>query len=123
MPDANVAWIANLIFGKGTIPWARSSDILAYQETLRKFSEALQPATIVPGHGGIVGGDSVRSYRQYLAKIRVLAEQVVAAGVMIDDFVATAHVDPKYEIEPSLQGLMTGFHRWTLKEAFDEVSH
>ena len=42
---------------------------------------------------------------------------------MIDDFVATAHVDPKYEIEPPLQGLMTGFHRWNLKEALNEVSH
>ena len=122
VPDANVAWTANLIFGKGTIPWARSGDILAYQETLRNFSEALQPATIVPGHGEIVSGDLVRSYRQYLAEIRVLSEQAVAAGITIDDFVATAHVDPNYEIEPSLQGLMTGFHRWNLKVAFNEVS-
>ena len=121
LPAQKIAWTANLVFGKGTIPWARSGNISAYQTTLDNFVDTIKPTTIVPGHGGIVGGDLLTSYRQYLAEVVSLVSTAAADGQTADDLINNAEINKKYEITPSLKQLMTGFHRWNLKAAYKEA--
>ena len=59
LPKEKIAWTPDLIFGAGTIPWARSGDIRAYRETIRKLANALNPLQIIPGHGAMVSGEIV----------------------------------------------------------------
>lgn len=122
VPDADVAWTANLIFGQGSIPWARSGGIANYRETLAAFANTIQPSLIVSGHGDLADGDIVHAYRRYLADISTQAEAAVKAGLTMQALSAEAVVGANYAIAPDLQRLMTGFHRWNLQEAFKEAS-
>jgi glyoxylase-like metal-dependent hydrolase (beta-lactamase superfamily II) len=122
VPDANIAWTANMVFGKGTIPWARSGDILAYQKTLNKFNDLIQPTIIVSGHGEIVSGEIVHTYLEYLTDIMAAAELAIAKGKSMNEFSDAAKLRPKYAIAPQLRALMTGFHRWNLKVAYKEAA-
>tara|TARA_B100001179_G_C18409156_1_gene325147 strand:- start:127 stop:690 length:564 start_codon:yes stop_codon:yes gene_type:complete len=121
LPAEKIAWTANLVFGKGTIPWARSGDISTYQTTLDNFADTIKPTIIVPGHGDIVSGDLLNSYRQYLAEVVAQASTAAADGRTVDDLVNNAEIDKEYEITASLRQLMTGFHRWNLKAAYKEA--
>ena len=120
LPAEKIAWTANLVFGKGTIPWARSGDISIYQTTLDNFADTIKPTIIVPGHGDIVSGDLLNSYRQYLAEVVAQASTAAADGRTVDDLVNNAEINKEYEITESLKQLMTGFHRWNLKAAYKE---
>ena len=40
--------------------------------------------------------------------------------ITAENFAANAIIDPKYAIEPTLERLMTGFHRWNLQAAYSE---
>ena len=40
--------------------------------------------------------------------------------ITAENFAAKAIIDPKYAIEPTLERLMTGFHRWNLQAAYSE---
>ena len=122
VPDVKVAWTANLIFGDGSIPWARSGGIKKYRETLLHLSQTIQPVTIVSGHGDIASGDMVKKYIEYLGEIMRTAEKSVVAGISVDDLVSDAQVPPVYPIRPELEKLMTGFHRWNLRAAYEEAS-
>lgn len=121
LPAEKIAWTANLVFGKGTIPWARSGDISTYQTTLDNFADTIKPTIIVPGHGNIVSGDLLNSYRQYLAEVVAQASTAAADGRTVDDLVNNAEINKEYEITASLKQLMTGFHRWNLKAAYKEA--
>ena len=121
LPAEKIAWTANLVFGKGTIPWARSGDISIYQTTLDNFADTIKPTIIVPGHGDIVSGDLLNSYRQYLAEVVAQASTAAADGRTVDDLVNNAEINKEYEITASLKQLMTGFHRWNLKAAYKEA--
>jgi len=122
IPDANIAWTANMIFGRGTIPWARSGDIAGYLQTLQKFEQAFQPKIMVAGHGELATGEILQIYMQYLAEVIASAKLAVASGVGVNEFSDTANINKKYPIANELRMLMTGFHRWNLRLAFSEVS-
>ena len=120
VPDAQIAWTANMVFGAGTIPWARSSEITTYLETLQRFSATIRPKTIVPGHGQIVASEIIWTYQRYLAEVLEAGRQAAANGLSVEMFVAEAEVNAKYTIAPPLKELMTGFHRWNLQVAHNE---
>lgn len=40
----------------------------------------------------------------------------------MNDLVSGAQIPSGYPIEPELKKLMTGFHRWNLRAAYEEVS-
>ena len=121
LPDAKIAWTANLIFGDGSIPWARSGEIEEYRRTLVKLSNMIQPITIVSGHGDIVSGDMVMRYIEYLSQTIKIAERAVVDEIPMNDLVAGALVPSAYPIRPALEKLMTGFHRWNLRVAYEEA--
>ncbi len=77
VPGARVAWTGNLIFGAGTIPWAQAGGIAAYRQTLDRLSKTLDVATIVPGHGALVGGDTIATYQRYLETVQRAAADAV----------------------------------------------
>jgi glyoxylase-like metal-dependent hydrolase (beta-lactamase superfamily II) len=120
LPNEKIAWTANLIFGAGTIPWARSGGIADYRATLSKMANTISPNTIVAGHGEIVGGEAVKNYLSYLDDILEQARQAALNDITGEAFSADASIDPKYAIEPTLEQLMTGFHRWNLQAAYRE---
>jgi len=121
LPDAKIAWTANLIFGDGSIPWARSGEIAEYRRTLVKLSNMIQPITIVSGHGEIVSGEMVMRYIEYLSQTIKIAERAVVDKIPMNDLVAGALVPSAYPIRPALEKLMTGFHRWNLRVAYEEA--
>jgi len=120
VPGARVAWTGNLIFGDGTIPWAQSGGIATYRATLERLSQALDIATIVPGHAGVTTGAAITTYMQYLDDIQASAKRAVADGVSFDAFVSLANIPDRFRIAGPLVPLMTGFHRWNLQRAYRE---
>ena len=121
VPEAKIAWTANMVFGEGTIPWARSGNIAAYLETLQRFSAKIQPKIIVPGHGKIATGGIIDTYQRYLVGVLEAGTLAVAGGLSVEALVADAEVSADYSISPPLRVLMTGFHRWNLQAAYREV--
>ena len=121
VPGARVVWTGNLIFGAGTIPWAQAGGIAAYRQTLDRLSKTLDVATIVPGHGALVGGDTIATYQRYLETVERAAADAVGRGVSFEDFVSTAQIPAGFDIAPALVPLMTGFHRWNLQRAYIEA--
>ena len=115
LPKEKIAWTANMIFGAGTIPWARGGDLVAYKQTLVNFAEKINPQTIVSGHGDITDGDAVPRYLNYIDDTLTVACNVLRDGDESASVYANAELDAKYPIEPTLERLMTGFHRWNLK--------
>ena len=122
VPDAKIAWTANLIFGDGSIPWARSGELNAYRRTLVNFFNTIQPKTIVPGHGNIASGDIVMRYIEYLSETIKTGEEAFVKGTAVNDLIVGAQVPAVYPIRPELEKLMTGFHRWNLRAAYEEAS-
>ena len=120
LPKEKIAWTANLIFGAGTIPWARSGGVADYRATLTQMASTISPNTIVSGHGRIAGGESIQRYVSYLDDILEQARQAALSNTTSDDFSANAIIDARYAIEPELKTLMTGFHRWNLQAAYRE---
>ena len=120
LPKEKIAWTANLLFGADTIPWARSGGVADYRATLRKMADTISPNTIVSGHGRIASGKAIHRYVSYLDDILEQAKQAALSNTTGDDFSANAIIDPKYVIEPELETLMTGFHRWNLQAAYRE---
>jgi cyclase len=121
VPGARVAWTGNLIFGDGTIPWAQSGGIATYRATLEHLSEALDIATIVPGHAGLTTGDAIAVYKRYLDDVQASAARAVRDNVSAGEFIAKATVPDGFRIAAPLVPLMTGFHRWNLQRAFREA--
>ena len=39
VPSSKIAWTGNLVFGKGSIPWARSEQLRDYLETMKNFKK------------------------------------------------------------------------------------
>ena len=120
LPGEKIAWTANLIFGAGTIPWARSGGVAAYHSTLTKMAATIAPTTIVSGHGAITDGEAVTHYLSYLENVLKSATHAVENGESAESFYVSAAVDANLTITPDLQQLMTGFHRWNLKAAYAE---
>jgi cyclase len=122
VPGAQVAWTGNLVFGENTIPWAQSGGIATYRQTLVRLSNALEIATIVPGHGALTTGSTVATYMRYLDEVTTIVTRSLADDtISVDQLVSTASVPATFPIEPSLVSLMTGFHRWNLQRAFREI--
>jgi len=121
LPNERIAWTANMIFGAGTIPWARSGGVAAYHSTLTKMAETIAPTTIVSGHGAITDGGAVDRYLSYLDSVLKNAAKAVESGETAESFYAAATVGDNHRIAPELQKLMTGFHRWNLQAAFAEI--
>ena len=121
VPDSKIAWTANLIFGDGSIPWARSGGLEEYRKTLVKLSETIKPVTIVSGHGRIASGDIVTSYIDYLNETINTAEESLGIRTPVNDIVSEARIPSAYSIRPELKTLMTGFHRWNLRAAYEEA--
>lgn len=121
VPDAKIAWTANLIFGDGSIPWARSGGLEEYRKTLVKLAETIEPVTIVSGHGKLTSGDIVTRYIDYLSETISIAEESMLASIPLNDLVSEAQVPSVYSIHPELKNLMTGFHRWNLRAAYEEA--
>lgn len=122
VPSARVAWTGNLVFGAGTIPWAQSGGIAAYQQTIDRLARTFDIATIVPGHAALTTGEILTRYQQYLAAIRREASTAVGKGVTMADFAAAAQIPAEYQVAAPLLPLMTGFHRWNLQRAYIEAS-
>jgi cyclase len=121
LPKERIAWTANLVFGEGSIPWARSGNINQYKKTITALRNNLDPLLIVPGHGEITSNERVEVYESYLSDVIELAKQAKANEVEIIPFSDSAEIDGRYKINPNLMALMTGFHRWNLRVAYSEA--
>ena len=85
------------------------------------MAETIEPVTIVSGHGNIASGDIVTRYIDYLNETISIAEESLVAKIAANDLISEARVPLAYSIQPELQNLMTGFHRWNLRAAYKEA--
>jgi hypothetical protein len=53
---------------------------------------ALEPETVVPGHGPVGSAETLRCLRDYLVQVNSVAEAAVRTGAGVDD--ALADLDP-----------------------------
>ena len=76
VPSSKIAWTGNLVFGKGSIPWARSEQLRDYLKTMKNFEKTIQPKIIVSGHGKIAEGNIVKKYINYLSDVIIESKQL-----------------------------------------------
>jgi len=121
VPSARAAWTGNLIFGKGSIPWARSETVSDYLKTMKKFKSKIDPVTIVAGHGKISDGSIVESYISYLDYVLQLSKSLKKENIFIEDYVKQINIPAEYIIEDNIKDLMEGFHKWNVLNSYKQI--
>ena len=119
--DAKVAWRGNLIFGKGSIPWARSELISDYLKTMKKFKSKINPSLIISGHGKTSEGSLVDEYISYLEYVLKLSKSLSKENISIEEYVKTLNIPPEYPIEDDIKELMEGFHKWNVLNSYKQI--
>ena len=121
VPDARAAWTGNLIFGKGSIPWARSEIVSDYLKSMKNFQRKIDPKIIVAGHGQISDGDIVEIYISYLDYVLEFSRSLKKENFSIEEYVKTLNIPPEYLIEDDIKELMAGFHKWNVLNSYKQV--
>ena len=122
VPDARAAWTGNLIFGKGSIPWARSEIVSDYLKSMKNFQRKIAPKIIVAGHGQISDGDIVEKYISYLDYVLDFSRSLKKENISIEEYVKTLNIPPEYLIEDDIKELMAGFHKWNVLNSYKQVT-
>lgn len=121
LPDSEVAWTGNLVFGKGSIPWARTEKITEYLETMKKFDSKISPNIIVSGHGKIADKSIIDKYISYLSNVISISEELTERNININSYVQKISLDPDIYIEPNIEDLMEGFHKWNILNGYKQI--
>ena len=121
VPDAKVAWTGNLIFGKGSIPWARSEIVSDYLQSMKNFQRKINPKIIVAGHGQISDGEIVEKYIAYLDYVLEFSRSLKIENISIEEYVKTLKIPPEYHIEGDIKELMEGFHKWNVLNSYKQI--
>ena len=121
VPDTKVAWTGNLIFGKGSIPWARSELLSDYFQTMKRFKSKINPSVIISGHGKISEGSLVDEYISYLDYVLKLSKSLTKENISIEEHVKTLNIPSEYLIEDDIKELMAGFHKWNILNSYKQI--
>ena len=121
LPDSEVAWTGNLVFGKGSIPWARTEKITEYLETMKKFNGKISPNIIVSGHGKIADKSIIDKYISYLSNVISISEELTERNININSYVQKISLDSDVYIEPNIEDLMEGFHKWNVLNGYKQI--
>jgi cyclase len=121
LPDSEVAWTGNLVFGKGSIPWARTEKITEYLETMKKFNGKISPNIIVSGHGKIADKSIIDKYISYLSNVISISEELTERNININSYVQKISLDSDIYIEPNIEDLMEGFHKWNILNSYKQI--
>lgn len=121
LPDSEVAWTGNLVFGKGSIPWARTEKITEYLETMKKFDSKISPNIIVSGHGKIADKSIIDKYISYLSNVISISEELTERNININSYVQKISLDSDIYIEPNIEDLMEGFHKWNILNGYKQI--
>jgi cyclase len=121
LPDSEVAWTGNLVFGKGSIPWARTEKITEYLETMKKFNGKISPNIIVSGHGKIADKSIIDKYISYLSNVISISEELTERNININSYVQKISLDSDVYIEPNIEDLMEGFHKWNILNGYKQI--
>jgi cyclase len=121
LPDSEVAWTGNLVFGKGSIPWARTEKITEYLETMKKFNGKISPNIIVSGHGKIADKSIIDKYISYLSNVISISEELTERNININSYVQKISLDSDIYIEPNIEDLMEGFHKWNILNGYKQI--
>ena len=122
VPSSKIAWTGNLVFGKGSIPWARSEQLRDYLETMKNFEKTIKPVIIVSGHGKIADENIVEKYINYLNDVIVVSKQLHEDKENINKFVSKLSLSSKIKIEDDIRDLMEGFHKWNVLNAYKQLN-
>ena len=122
VPSSKIAWTGNLVFGKGSIPWARSEQLRDYLKTMKNFEKTIQPESIVSGHGKIAEGNIVKKYINYLSDVIIESKQLHEDKKNINIFVSKLSLNSEIEIEDNIRDLMEGFHKWNVLNAYKQLN-
>jgi glyoxylase-like metal-dependent hydrolase (beta-lactamase superfamily II) len=92
LPDERVLFTGDLVEERcfAIFPYFPPDDVDvdgdAWLRVLEQL-EALEPAVVVPGHGGVGGASVVADAREYIARLRAETRELAAAGVGADEAV------------------------------------
>ena len=112
-PDQRVLVAADLC-SNGVLPLAIHGSVANWTDTLSQLI-ALEPETVIPGHGPVGSVQTLRDLREYLVQVNSLAEAAVRAGTGVDDALA--------EFDPGATGgwLETGRTRQNITKAIEQA--
>lgn len=127
VPDAEVTYTGNLIYGEGSIPWLtdRTATAEVYLRTVQRLSAAGTHSVIVPGHGPITNGAILDEYATYLSALISRATEVVASGSSLDHALVVIPYEPSPKLAdapPVFPGLMPRIHAGNVELTFRAVS-
>ena len=89
-PTQRVLVAADLC-SNGVLPLAIHGSVASWADALSRLI-ALEPETVVPGHGPVGSAETLRCLRDYLVQVNSVAEAAVRTGAGVDD--ALADLDP-----------------------------
>ncbi len=123
VPEAKVAWTANLVAGEGTIPFLVEGDAGAYLQTIARFARTLDVKKITPGHGLITSGMIFSRYLSYLSDLIHRVQQAYRSGWTLEETLARTSLGERYRLPPDspIASLMAGFHRWNVQKTYLEL--
>jgi len=75
----------------GVLPLAIHGSVAGWTDALSRLI-ALEPETVIPGHGPVGSAQTLRDLREYLVRVNAVAEAAVRTGGGVDD--ALAELDP-----------------------------
>jgi cyclase len=117
LPEQRVLFTGDLCFF-GVTPLALQGLVSTWVDAVDALI-ALDPATVVPGHGPVGGVEEMRVVRDYLAALRDAGRRAVEAGASLDDAVAEFDAGPVAEWVES-ERILVNLER-AMQEARGEV--
>lgn len=112
-PGQRVLVAADLC-SNGVLPLAIHGSIAGWTDALSRLI-ALEPETVVPGHGPVGSVETLHELREYLVQVNSVAETAVRTGTGVDDALA--------EFQPGAAGdwLEAGRTRQNLTKAIEQA--
>jgi cyclase len=108
LPDCGVLFAGDLLFNGGT-PFVLMGSVAGSLESLQVLRR-LQPATIVPGHGGVAGPELIDPVEEYLIWVQDLAREGREAGLEPLDVALQTDLGPWADLLDS-ERLVGNLHR------------
>ncbi|MFI6497908.1 MBL fold metallo-hydrolase [Nonomuraea typhae] len=108
LPHSRVLFAGDLVFAGGT-PFVLMGSVQGSLEALERL-RALDPVTVVPGHGPVSGPEVLETNAAYLRWLQGLAKEGVAAGLTPLELARSAGPGPFGELNEA-ERLVANLHR------------
>lgn len=123
VPEARVAWTGNLVLGIG-LPFLIEGGAETYLETIERFADGPEVETIVPGHGPIVPGRILETYRSYLSGLAALMSSPARSEDSLEAALAAFPLPDAYipaDLDGPTRAFLEGLHQFNVWRVLEEA--